>query len=100
MAPPALPQTSADYYLLDSGAGSGKAFDWAPLAPGGGLFGEAGLVNGKPWFLAGGVNLENIDRAVALAPFCVDASSGAETDGMKDREKIKRLVVAARIQNR
>ncbi len=73
---------SADYLLLDSGAGgTGKTFDWTLIA---------GME--KPFFLAGGVNLENLDAALKLSPCAVDISSGAETDGVKDREKILRLV--------
>ena len=78
---------TTDYYLLDSGAGSGKAFDW-------------GLLNSlnidKPWFLAGGINLDNIKQAMAINPFGIDISSGAETDGVKDREKILQLVSTIR----
>lgn len=71
----------ADYLLLDAGAGQGRAFDWRWIgAP------------GRPFFLAGGISLENIDRARALAPFAVDVSSGVETDGVKDEQKILELV--------
>jgi len=72
-----------DYYLIDSGAGSGKAFNWKKLAA---------LKISKPWFLAGGINAENIKQAMALNPFALDVSSGAETDGVKDRKKIIELV--------
>jgi len=78
-----LPATGADYYLIDSGAGSGKAFNWKKLAS---------LKISKPWFLAGGINAENIKQAMALNPFAIDVSSGAETDGVKDRKKIIQLV--------
>jgi len=78
-----LPATGADYYLIDSGAGSGKAFNWKKLAA---------LKISKPWFLAGGINAENIKQAMALNPFALDVSSGAETDGVKDRKKIIELV--------
>ncbi len=78
----ALRNSSAEYLLLDNGAGgTGKAFDWSLVAN-----------IEKPFFLAGGVNEENIDAALKLNPFAVDISSGAETDGVKDREKILRLV--------
>jgi len=71
----------ADYILYDSAAGSGERFEWS-------------LVKDTPraFFLAGGVNESNIKEALALSPFCVDVSSGAEADGRKDREKIMRLV--------
>jgi phosphoribosylanthranilate isomerase len=74
--------TAADYYLLDSGAGSGKSFDWKILN---------NIKLNKPWFLAGGIDLKNIEKAISLKPFAIDISSGAETDGIKDREKILQL---------
>jgi len=77
----------ADYILIDSGAGSGKTFNWDLLKK---------LKIEKPWFLAGGVNLDNIGKAIALNPFAVDVSSGAETDGIKNREKILQLIAIAR----
>ena len=82
-----IPVTAADYYLIDSGAGSGKTFNWELL--------NTKKID-KPWFLAGGINLKNIKQAVALNPFAVDISSGAETDGIKDREKILQLVSVVR----
>jgi phosphoribosylanthranilate isomerase len=80
--------TAADFLLFDSGGGSGERFDWRLLD-----FAGGGPV--KPWFLAGGVNVDNINEAALLKPFCVDVSSGAESGGFKDREKIARLVEAA-----
>ena len=71
-----------DYYLIDSGAGSGNAFNWDML--------ESCQFD-KPWFLAGGINLNNIEMAKAQHPYALDISSGAETDGVKDREKILQL---------
>ena len=78
-------QTRADVLLLDSGAGSGRAFDWARI----------GRIE-KPWFLAGGVSLENIDEAMKYKPYAIDVSSGAETDGLKDRKKIIALTEKVR----
>ena len=71
-----------DFLMFDSGAGTGKTFNWGALDTGG---------IGKPWFLAGGISLENIDQAMALEPYALDISSGAETEGFKDREKILQL---------
>ncbi|MDR0846756.1 MAG: phosphoribosylanthranilate isomerase [Lactobacillales bacterium] len=72
----------ADYYLLDSpNPGSGKPGDWS----------KQKQLN-KPVFLAGGINLSNLDEALAKRPYAVDVSSGAETDRKKDPEKIKELV--------
>jgi phosphoribosylanthranilate isomerase len=77
----------ADYYLVDSGAGSGRAFNWDVLNH---------CKFSKPWFFAGGLNMENIEQAMAFNPFAVDISGGAETDGVKDREKILQLTAIAR----
>ncbi|MDR3301355.1 MAG: phosphoribosylanthranilate isomerase [Spirochaetaceae bacterium] len=78
----AAPCKNADYILLDSSAaGSGKPFDWSLLST------PLDAV-----FLAGGINRDNIDEAIRLNPFCIDISSGAETNGMKDRMKIAQLV--------
>jgi phosphoribosylanthranilate isomerase len=88
----ALLVTGADYYLIDSGAGSGKPFNWE-------LLNSAGmnvLTAKKTWFLAGGLGLDNIEQAIAFNPFALDISSGAETDGIKDREKIVQLVSMVR----
>jgi phosphoribosylanthranilate isomerase len=79
----------ADYLLLDHGpGGTGAAFNWNLLKR------QRGRP-GKPWLLAGGVNEKNIQTALATEPYAVDISSGAETNGVKDRNKIKQLVKAA-----
>ncbi|MDR2754048.1 MAG: phosphoribosylanthranilate isomerase [Oscillospiraceae bacterium] len=83
----ALRPTIADYLLLDSGMGSGVPFDWSQLAH---------MALTKRWFLAGGISSENIAQALALRPYAVDVSSGAETNGVKDRAKILALAVATR----
>jgi phosphoribosylanthranilate isomerase len=44
------------------------------------------------WFLAGGIDCDNIEKALSLRPFGIDVSSGAETDGVKDRKKMIELV--------
>lgn len=78
----------ADTLLLDSGAGTGKTFDWF-------------LLRGfsRPFLLAGGLSPENVAAAIAqLHPFGVDVSSGVETDGKKDPEKMRAFVRAARQQ--
>jgi phosphoribosylanthranilate isomerase len=79
--------TDANYYLIDSGAGSGLSFDWSVLNS---------RQFDKPWFLAGGINADNIEQAMTYKPFCIDISGGAETDGVKDREKIVQLTAMAR----
>ena len=81
--------SQADYLLFDSGQGTGKTFDWKLL--------EDAEHSGRPYFLAGGLNLENMEEALkALHPYCMDVSSGAETDGYKDLEKMRRLTELCR----
>jgi phosphoribosylanthranilate isomerase len=73
--------SAADFLLFDGGAGDGRQFDW-------------GLIDRvkKPFFLAGGINAGNLNAALRVKPYCIDISSGAETGGLKDREKILELV--------
>ena len=80
-------QTStADCILLDSGAGTGKVFDWALLQ----------YIH-RPYFLAGGLDAANVTDALRQAhPYGVDVSSGIESDGRKDREKMAQFVAAVR----
>jgi len=82
-----LAPTCADYLLVDSGAGTGKSFDWKPLKT---------KKFKLPWFLAGGVNIKNIEQGIELNPFAIDVSSGAETNGIKNRDKILQLISIAR----
>ncbi len=78
--------STADHVLLDSGAGTGNAFDWR----------WADRIR-RPYFLAGGLGPENVESAVKLLrPFAVDVSSGIETDGRKDRAKMAAFVAAVR----
>jgi phosphoribosylanthranilate isomerase len=81
------PTTDVDYYLFDSGAGSGLSFDWN-------VFNSRSF--DKLWFLAGGINADNITQAMSFKPFCIDISGGAETNGIKDREKIVQLTSIVR----
>ncbi len=83
-------ESEADYILLDSGAGTGKAFDWSFLRQ----------IN-KPYFLAGGLGAENVAKAIKeFSPFGVDVSSLLETDGYKDKEKMTAFVEAVRKEDR
>ena len=78
--------SGADFVLLDSGAGTGKLFDWE-------------LIQSikRPYFLAGGLTPENVGTALKkLKPYAVDVSSGIETDGVKDTEKTAAFVNAVR----
>lgn len=52
----------------------------------------------KPFFLAGGLNADNVNESIAgVQPFGVDFSSSVETDGFKSEEKIAEIV--AKIRN-
>lgn len=76
-----------DYLLLDSGKGSGKTFNW-DLIPN-----NMKKSFDKPFFLAGGLNSNNLAIAIEeFKPFAVDLSSGVEIDGFKDEKKIKKVV--------
>ena len=79
-------KSTADYILLDGGKGEGKVFDWSLLKD-----------IKRPYFLAGGLNPVNASDAVkALKPYAVDVSTGIETDGVKDREKMTAFANAVR----
>lgn len=97
-------QSTADFILLDNGAGgTGETFDWSLLPQ-----------IKRSWFLAGGLNPENITQALeqmigaiqdsagsvktsgTTMPYGVDVSSGVETDKIKDYEKIKKFIVTVR----
>lgn len=77
----------ADLVLLDHGAGgTGERFDWALLH---------GMAH--PFVLAGGLTPQNAAEAIAKArPYAVDASSGCETNGVKDPAKMLAFVNAVR----
>ena len=75
--------SNADYLLLDSGKGSGKTFDWRLI--------RKDLK--KDFFLAGGLNNENIAQAIEeFKPFAVDLSSSLEVNGFKNEDKIKEIM--------
>lgn len=77
---------SADYFLFDSGTGTGRSFDWSEIPK-----------TDKPFFLAGGINESNICDAIEkINPFCIDLSSAVETDGFKDYKKIKKIMETIR----
>ena len=77
----------ADLVLLDSpGGGTGAAFEWGMLT----------LVQ-RPFILAGGLNAGNVNEAIEMIdPYGVDVSSGIETDGVKDRNKMEAFMAAVR----
>jgi len=73
----------------DRAGGHGVAFDWTLLQ---------GRSFGKPWMLAGGLNPENVARAIALSGAAlVDVSSGVESaPGVKSVERISQFIAALR----
>ena len=78
--------SASDYFILDSGKGSGKTFDWS-------LIDKESEFFKNSIFLAGGLNSENLALAIEeFNPFAVDLSSSVETDGFKDEEKIKDII--------
>ena len=84
---PSLP----DYLLFDTlseqRGGAGRTFDWDVIKS----------FRGSPFFLSGGLSVANVAMAIkTFAPFCVDVSSGVETDGIKDADKIKKFVCTVR----
>lgn len=83
--------SSADYVLLDSGSGgTGTSFDW-----------ELMRNIQRPYFLAGGLDIHNVENAVKdFMPYAVDVSSGIETDGYKDKNKMAAFVSAVRKEDR
>jgi phosphoribosylanthranilate isomerase len=86
-----------EYLLIDNGSGgTGESFDWSLLRTLRDSESGRGPEGIPPIFLAGGIGLHNIDAALAYNPFCVDVSSGAESGGVKDREKMIRLVERVR----
>ena len=78
--------SQADYLLLDHGAGgTGKTFDWNLITD-----------CGKPFFLAGGINIQNLSRALSKGAYGIDISGGVETDGKKDTKKKAAVIEAVR----
>ncbi|GHT52028.1 N-(5'-phosphoribosyl)anthranilate isomerase [Endomicrobiia bacterium] len=84
-------KTKADFTLFDMHndfeyGGCGKVFDWSLIRQ-----------YKQPFFLAGGLNKDNIEKALTeLKPYCIDLSSGVETDGIKDLNKIKEIIQIVR----
>lgn len=83
-----------EYLLFDSKVkgilgGSGKTFDIAGL--------PSNEIIGMPYFLAGGIDLNNVADLIKLRrPFGIDVSSAVETEQVKDAEKIKAMIEAVR----
>ena len=84
-----------DYILFDSPkekfhGGNGKTFSWELLA-------HMPKELREKTILAGGLNALNIEEAIrTVRPYMVDVSSGVETEGKKDVEKIKQFIIKAK----
>lgn len=88
----ATPGASAGILLDTASAsargGTGEAFDWRVAQE---------VARRTPFFLAGGLTPENVAAAVSqVEPWAVDVSSGVETDGNKEIEKIRAFIRAAK----
>lgn len=79
-------QAYVDYFLFDSGTGTGKSFDWSTIPK-----------TDTEFFLAGGIGSNNLREAIGtVKPYAVDLSSSIETDGYKDYDKIKEVIEIVR----
>ncbi len=89
---------AVDAFLLDThdplyGGGSGKTFDWDGIAP----YHRWTEAQGIPLLVAGGLSPDNVHELVSGYPLeGIDVSSGVETNGSKDIDKIKRFVERTR----
>ncbi|MDD3923467.1 MAG: phosphoribosylanthranilate isomerase [Endomicrobiia bacterium] len=83
-----LVNINADFLLFDSGnGGTGKTFNWDTIPK-----------IQKSFFLAGGLDINNIGQAIkTVNPYAVDLSTGVETNGVKDKQKI--LNIVRRVKN-
>lgn len=79
--------STAELVLLDAGeGGTGTAFDRTLLQN-----------MNRPYLLAGGLDASTVGEAVRRwRPYGVDVSSGIETDGVKDAEKMRAFVKCVR----
>ena len=74
----------ADWILLDNTrGGSGECFLWDHITKAK----EMGF--SRAFFLAGGLNADNLNDALHLAPFGIDLSKGLESNGTKDCAKMR-----------
>lgn len=80
------PATKADYLLYDGSEGSGTKLRWQILPKA-----------KQPRFVAGGLTPSNVKKAlIATRADGVDVSSGVETAGRKDPQKIKQFITQVR----
>jgi phosphoribosylanthranilate isomerase len=84
-----LSHSASDYLLFDTwhkdmAGGSGQTFEWSTLNK---------EDKRQAFFLAGGLTIENVNEAIRVAkPYAIDVSSGVETEGVKDVDKIKAFI--------
>lgn len=78
------------YILIDTpGGGTGQTFDWTKL--------QQLSIPKNRLLLAGGLNMDNVQEAIqATSPFGVDVSSGVETAGQKDQQKIAQFITMSK----
>lgn len=77
-----------DTYVKGMQGGTGKAFNWDIVSE---------VAGRKPIILAGGLTPENLQKAIMkVRPKVVDVSSGIETNGYKDFNKMKIFIEKAR----
>lgn len=82
----AAPLVLIDAPGTDFRGGSGHTFDWDLVE---------NHAEARPFILAGGLNPDNVGQAITrIRPVMVDVSSGVETDGRKDSDKIKAFIRA------
>jgi len=80
---------SADAILLetfsmDAYGGTGKVFDWSLLEQ---------VSFHKKFVLAGGINPNNVKKAVSINPWCIDVNSGVESSlAVKDKKLMDRII--------
>lgn len=87
-------QGAVDFFLLDTvtknqAGGTGKTFSWEAIP----LLQQQCRSYGIPLLVAGGLNAENVaELLTTYKPFGIDLSSGVETDGKKDLNKIRKVI--------
>tara|TARA_B100001741_G_scaffold273384_1_gene242485 strand:- start:11 stop:622 length:612 start_codon:yes stop_codon:yes gene_type:complete len=65
--------------------GTGSVFDWSLL--------KNINKNDKKIIISGGINIENVDNAISINPWCIDINSGVEiSPGVKDLDLIKQVL--------
>lgn len=83
-----------DFLLLDAPpqqyvGGNGERFNWAAF--------DKEKVKNKQLFIAGGLTVANVQEARRrFEPYAVDVSSGVETNGVKDLQKIAAFIQKAK----